>query len=181
MLLESQGESCQCCASCFHLRLNGFSNDEHGYRHVGHRIMERTMERRSGSSRSNYTRGTRDPIAFRNGCPVQLFHVDGNLPGRASISIISYTRDTRNCGSFFSFFLLFSLSVSFSLRPRFMSSSVRWQRFVIAVASTFVRQIGREGDTERRFASRSSSVSIFSLFFFFFFFFVLQISTSSEP
>lgn len=119
------------------------------------------------------------PLPFETVAPFNYFTSTGIC--RASISIISYTRDTRNCGSFFSFFLLFSLSVSFSLRPRFMSSSVRWQRFVIAVASTFVRQIGREGDTERRFASRSSSVSIFSLFFFFFFFFVLQISTSSEP
>lgn len=117
------------------------------------------------------------PLPFETVAPFNYFTSTGIC--RASISIISYTRDTRNCGSFFSFFLLFSLSVSLSLSVHDLC--LHRQRFVIAVASTFVRQIGREGDTERRFASRSSSVSIFSLFFFFFFFFVLQISTSSEP
>lgn len=122
------------------------------------------------------------PLPFETVAPFNYFTSTGicQVEPRYQLSVTRVTRVIAVPSfPFFSFSL--SLCLSFSLRPRFMSSSVRWQRFVIAVASTFVRQIGREGDTERRFASRSSSVSIFSLFFFFFFFFVLQISTSSEP
>lgn len=50
-----RGELCQCCASCFHLRLNEFSDDEHGYRVS---IRESSGSKRS-SRRSNDTGVTR--------------------------------------------------------------------------------------------------------------------------
>lgn len=49
-----RGELCQCCASCFHLRLNEFSDDEHGYRVS---IRESSGSKRS-SHRSNDTGDT---------------------------------------------------------------------------------------------------------------------------
>lgn len=55
------------------------------------------------------------PLPFETVAPFNYFTSTGIC--RASISIISYTRDTRNCGSFFSFFLLFSLSLSLFLSP----------------------------------------------------------------
>ena len=119
---------------------------EHGYRHVGHRIVERLVWIEPIKL---YTRTHCETVA-----PFNYFTSTGICQPRYQLSVTRVTRVIA-VPSFLSFFpsLSLSLSISFSLSlfHRFMSSSVRWQRFIIAIASTFVRQIGRERkrDTER--------------------------------
>ena len=151
---------------------------EHGYRHVGHRIVERLVWIEPIKL---YTRTHCETVA-----PFNYFTSTGICQPRYQLSVTRVTRVIA-VPSFLSFFPSLSLSLYFFLSlalPQIYvfirSMATLHHRDRIDICTTN-RTREKERYRERRFANRSSSVSIFSLFFFFFFFlFVLQISTSSE-